>query len=40
MAPPDERRENGKEKKETREIILARWGTDFWHGSLTLSWSP
>ena len=29
MAPPDERRENGKERKETREIILASWGDRF-----------
>jgi uncharacterized RDD family membrane protein YckC len=29
MASPDERRENGKEEKETREIILARWSDRF-----------
>ena len=29
MAPPDERIENGKERKETREIILASWGDRF-----------
>jgi hypothetical protein len=29
MASPDERRENGKEEKETREIILARWSYRF-----------
>jgi hypothetical protein len=29
MASPDERRENGKEEKETREIILARWSDSF-----------
>jgi uncharacterized RDD family membrane protein YckC len=29
MASTDERRENGKERKETREIILARWSDRF-----------
>jgi uncharacterized RDD family membrane protein YckC len=29
MASPDERRENGKERKETTEIILASWGDRF-----------
>jgi hypothetical protein len=29
MVSSDEMRENGKEKKESREIILARWGDRF-----------
>ena len=29
MVSSDERRENGKERKESREIILATWGDRF-----------
>ena len=29
MASPDERRENGEKRKDTREIILARWSDRF-----------
>jgi uncharacterized RDD family membrane protein YckC len=29
MASPDERRENGRDGKETREIIIARWSDRF-----------
>ena len=29
MASPDERKENGKEERETREIVLARWSDRF-----------
>jgi hypothetical protein len=38
MASYNERRENGKEGKETREIILARWGDRFLAWLIDLSW--